>query len=107
MLVVLNRLFVKEELREEFEAFIGSRMGFIQNSTVLEYSFERPVAIPVGRADHYLLRSVWRDLDHLTEWMRSPEFKAAHVKLENQQDFYFQKNELLTYEILDYRIKDL
>lgn len=101
MLVVVNRLFVKEELREEFELFIASRIGFIANSSVLEYSFEKPVEIPMGKADHYVLRSVWRDLEHLTEWMKSPGFKEAHVKLEQDESFYFQKNELLAYEVLD------
>lgn len=100
MLVVVNRLFVKEELREEFELFIASRIGFIASSTVLEYSFERPVEIPMGKADHYVLRSVWRDLDHLKGWMKSPGFREAHTLLENQQEFYFQENELLAYEVV-------
>ena len=100
MLVVVNRLFVKEELREEFELFIASRIGFISSSTVLEYSFERPVETPMGKADHYLLRSVWRDLDHLREWMKGSGFREAHARLENQQEFYFRENELLAYEVM-------
>ncbi len=103
MLVVVNRLFVKEEMREEFEAFIGGRMEFIADSSVLEYSFERPVKSLLGDTDHYLLRSVWRDLGHLRKWMKSPEFAKAHAKLENRTDFYFRENELLTYEVVELR----
>ncbi len=101
MLVVVNRLYVKKELRREFETFIASRLDFIENSSVLEHSFERPVASPMSDTDHYLLRSVWRNFAHLREWMKSPEFLKAHAKLENRTDFYFQENELLTYEIVE------
>ena len=102
MLVVVNRLFVKKEMREEFEAFIASRMEFLASSSVLEYSLEKPVKSLLGDTDHYLLRSVWRDDNHLQEWMRTPGFREAHIKLRNhQQEFYFQKNELLIYEIME------
>ncbi len=101
MLRVVNRLFVTKEMREEFETFIGSRMQFIADSSVLEYSLERPVKSILGSTDHYLLRSVWRNLDHLQEWMGTPGFREAHIKLRNQQEFYFQENELLVYETME------
>ncbi len=101
MLVVVNRLFVKKEMREEFEAFIGSRMQFIADSSVLEYSLEKPVKSILGGTDHYLLRSVWRDLNHLQEWLGTPGFREAHIKLRNRQEFYFQENELLYYETME------
>ena len=106
MLIVINKLNVKEEKRLAFEDFINSRMGFIRDSDCLSYSFERPTDIEMGPSDFYVLRSVWNDMEHLRSWMKSDLFQKAHENFEGSQEFYFKENEMFFHEGIEVHNND-
>ncbi len=101
MIVVTNKLYVKDDQKEAFEKFIENRMEFIRESDCLGYSFERPSNIEMGPSDYYVLRSVWKNMDHLRFWMQSDLFESAHEKFEGSKEFYFQDNEILFHETIE------
>ena len=101
MIVVTNKLYVQDEKCEDFEGLIAERMEFIRDSDCISYSFERPSDIEMGPSDHYILRSVWRDMAHLHAWMDTESFKHAHTRFENRETLYARDNEILFHEIVE------
>ena len=101
MIVVTNKLYVQDAKSEDFESLIAERMEFIRDSDCLSFSFERPSDIEMGPSDHYVLRSVWRNMAHLRTWMAGESFKRAHERFENRETLYARENEILFHEIIE------
>lgn len=101
MIVVTNKLYVQGDKSEDFEGLIAERMEFIRDSNCISYSFERPSDIQMGPSDHYILRSIWRDMAHLREWMATESFKQAHARFEDRDTLYARDNEILFHEVVE------
>lgn len=74
MIVVQNRIPIKEEYREKFEKMFKERSshlsetpGFVRNEVM------RPV-----KGNEYIVMTHWDSMEHFQDWMNSDSFKKAH-----------------------------
>jgi heme-degrading monooxygenase HmoA len=98
MITVANRIYVKEEYAEQFEARFRDRArrvdempGFISNQ----------VLRPVNEGDPYVVFTVWRSRQDFLNWVRSDAFVKGHAQSGTMpKDAFPRSNVLEIHEVI-------
>lgn len=95
MIVVQNRIPVKEEYREQFEKLFSEREshlsetpGFVRNEVM------RPV-----KGNEYVVMTHWETMEHFQNWMNSDAFRKAHSGSTLPKEAYDGENQIAVHEV--------
>ena len=99
MIVVVNRIHVKEEYWEEFETRFKNRAGLVDSSP----GFIRNLILrPVEKSSNYhVVMTWWESIKDFEAWTKSQAFKDAHAKHRGaNKDIYAGPNVFEMHEVI-------
>ena len=95
MIVVENRIPVKNEYREKFEKLFKEREshlnetpGFVRNEVL------RPI-----KGDEYVVMTHWESMEHFQNWMNSDAFRKAHSGDNLPKEAFAGENVIAIHEV--------
>src|SRR5688572_30500214 len=77
MITVANRIYVKQEYGEAFEARFRKRAGPVDK---MPGFVSNVVLRPVNEGDHYVVLTVWQRRGDFLHWVRSDEFVKGNAQ---------------------------
>ncbi|MDQ3907699.1 MAG: antibiotic biosynthesis monooxygenase [Acidobacteriota bacterium] len=77
MITVANRIFVKPEYAEAFEARFRERAGLVDK---MPGFVSNMVLRPVNEGEPYVVFTLWRSRADFLNWVRSDEFTKGHAR---------------------------
>ncbi|HZI19246.1 MAG TPA: antibiotic biosynthesis monooxygenase [Pyrinomonadaceae bacterium] len=77
MITVANRIYVRPEYAEAFEARFRDRAGLVDG---MPGFVSNQVLRPVNEGDPYVVFTVWQSRQHFLDWVRSDEFVKGHAR---------------------------
>ena len=77
MITVANRIYVKPEYAEAFEARFRDRAGLVDK---MPGFVSNRVLRPVNEGDPYVVFTVWQSRQDFLNWVRSDEFVRGHAQ---------------------------
>ncbi|MBF0194678.1 MAG: antibiotic biosynthesis monooxygenase [Magnetococcales bacterium] len=99
MIVVVNRIHVKEEFWDDFETRFKNRAGLVDNSD----GFIRNLVMrPLDKSSNFhVIMTWWENKEAFTAWTKSDAFKEAHSKHRgSNQDIYAGPNVFEMHEVI-------
>ncbi len=100
MVIVMNRIPVKPEYREAFEARFRNRArevdrfpGFIRNLVLRPVTEDNP---------YYIVMTFWESREAFEAWTRSEAFERAHARArsETRPEWFAGRNVFEMYEVV-------
>ncbi len=77
MITVANRIFVKPEFAEAFEARFRERAGLVDK---MPGFVSNMVLRPVNEGEPYVVFTLWQSREDFLNWVRSDEFTKGHAR---------------------------
>ena len=77
MITVANRIYVKREYGEAFEARFRERAGLVDK---MRGFVSNQVLRPVNEGDPYVVFTTWQSRQDFLNWVRSDEFVRGHAQ---------------------------
>ena len=77
MITVANRIYVKGEYAEAFEARFRERAGLVDK---MHGFVSNQVLRPVNEGDPYVVFTTWQSRQDFLNWVRSDEFVRGHAQ---------------------------
>ncbi len=77
MITVANRIYVKAEYGEAFEARFRERAGLVDK---MPGFVSNMVLRPVNEGEPYVVFTLWRSRQDFLNWVRSDEFTKGHAR---------------------------
>jgi heme-degrading monooxygenase HmoA len=77
MITVSNRIYVKPEYAEAFEARFRDRVGLVDQ---MPGFVSNQVLRPVNEGDPYVVFTVWQSRQNFLDWVRSDAFVKGHAQ---------------------------
>jgi len=99
MFVVMNRIPVNEEFREDFEARFRERQGLVDQSP----GFVRNLVLRPsdGSSEYHIVMTLWESREAFEAWTRSEAFARAHEKAKETPKAMFNgRNVLEMFEVV-------
>jgi len=99
MYIVMNRIPVNREYREDFEERFKSRQGLVDQSP----GFIRNLVLrPTDdSSDYHIVMTMWQDRQAFLDWTESDAFRQAHVQArETPREMFSGRNVLETFEVV-------
>lgn len=98
MITVANRLYVKPEHAQAFEAVFRERAGLVDG---MPGFVANQVLRPVNTGEPYIILTTWTSREAFMGWIRSEAFTQGHAQSGTlPKDAYFQPNVLEMHEII-------
>ncbi len=98
MITVANRIYVKQEYAEAFEARFRDRAGLVDK---MPGFVSNVVLRPVNEGDPYVVFTVWQGRENFLNWVRSDEFVKGHAQSGTlPKDAFTGPNKLEMHEVL-------
>ncbi len=95
MIVVENRIPIKDEYKAQFEkvfseseSHLKETPGFVSNEVM------RPV-----KGNEYIVMTHWETMEDFQNWMNSDAFKKAHTGNELPKEAFAGQNEIAIHEV--------
>jgi heme-degrading monooxygenase HmoA len=96
MIVAVNRIFVKDEHKADFERRFSGRSRLVEKMPGF-VSIE--ILKPLDGND-YLIMTKWRSKEDFMNWVNSAEFKRAHQG-DVPGEWFLKENEFSLYEVIE------
>lgn len=77
MITVANRIFVKPEFHDQFEARFQDRAGLVDGMAGF---IANQVLRPAKEGDPFVVLTFWEDEASFRAWTESEEFRAGHAR---------------------------
>jgi heme oxygenase (mycobilin-producing) len=98
MITVANRIYVKPEYGEAFEAVFRERAGLVDK---MPGFISNLVLRPVNEGDPYIVFTIWNSRQEFLNWVRSDAFVKGHAQSGTlPKDAYSRSNVLEMHEVV-------
>ncbi len=98
MITVANRIYVKPEYSEAFEAAFRDRAGLVDG---MPGFVSNQVLRPANEGDPYVVFTVWNSREDFLNWVRSDAFTKGHAQSGTlPRDAYPKPNVLEMHEVV-------
>lgn len=98
MITVANRIFVRPEFAEAFEARFRERAGLVDRMPGFAGNY---VLRPTGSGEPYIVLTLWESRDAFEAWTRSDAFRQGHARSGSlPRDAFSGPNQLEIHEVL-------
>ena len=98
MITVANRIYVKPEYRDDFEAAFRERAGLVDK---MPGFISNQVLRPVNEDEPYVVFTVWQSRQDFLNWVRSDAFIKGHAQSGTlPKDAYPRPNVLEMHEVI-------
>jgi heme-degrading monooxygenase HmoA len=103
MITVANRIYVKGEYAEQFEARFRERAGLVDK---MPGFISNQVLRPVNEGDPYVVFTVWQSREDFLNWVRSDAFVKGHAQSGTlPKDAFPRSNALEMHEVIQDSIR--
>ncbi len=98
MITVANRIYVKPDFAEAFEARFRERAGLVDK---MPGFISNQILRPVNEEDPYVVFTTWKSRPDFLNWVRSDKFVKGHAQSGTlPKDAYSRSNVLEMHEVI-------